>query len=106
VEPDRPDVYIVAVGNAALEHAFALAERLRDEIAGLRVELNLDGGSFKSQLKRADKSDAEVALILGEQEVADRLVGLKPLRSAEEQQSVALDEVSAALTDRFSKNAP
>ncbi len=108
VEPARPDIYIVAVGNAALEHAFALAlaERLRDEMTGLRVELNLDGGSFKSQLKRADKSDAEVALILGEQEVADGFVGLKPLRSPEEQHSVALDEVSAVLADRFSKDAP
>ncbi len=97
------DVFIVAVGDATLEHAFALAETLRDEIAGIRVELNLGGGSFKSQLKRADKSDAEYAVILGEQEIADRRAGLKPLRSDEDQLSVGFDELASALTQRLAK---
>ncbi len=91
------DVYIAALGGGTLERAFVLAEELRDSISGLRVELNLGGGSFKSQMKRADKSGAEFALILGEQELADGCIGIKPLRSAQEQTSVALDELAETL---------
>ena len=94
---DDADVYIVAVGESTLQEAFRIAEALRDDVAGIKVELNLGGGSFKSQLKRADKSNAEYALILGEQEIADRSAGLKPLRSTDDQSSVALDELPATL---------
>ena len=65
------DVYIVALGEGALERAFVLAEELRDAIAGIKLEMNLGGGSLKSQIKRADKSGAEFALVLGEQELID-----------------------------------
>jgi histidyl-tRNA synthetase len=95
------DVYIAAVGEGTLQRAFTLAEELRDRIANVRVEVNLGGGSFKSQLKRADKSDARFALILGEQELADGCIGLKPLRSDEEQTSVMLDELADVLADRL-----
>ena len=94
---DDADVYVVAVGENTLEQAFAIAEQLRDEVAGIKVELNLGGGSFKSQLKRADKSNAAFALILGEQEIVEKRVGLKPLRSTEDQSSVAFDELPATL---------
>jgi histidyl-tRNA synthetase len=95
------DVYIAALGEGTLERAFALAEELRDGIAGIRVEMNLGGGSFKSQMKRADKSGAEYALILGEQELADGRAGLKPLRSTEEQTSVALHELAETLKKKL-----
>jgi histidyl-tRNA synthetase len=95
------DVYLVAVGDAALQQAFAIAEELRDTIAGIRVDMNLGGGSFKSQLKRADKSNAAYALILGEQEVAESRIGLKPMRSTEDQISVARDELAATLAARL-----
>ena len=91
------DVYIAAFGDGTLEKAFALAEDLRNQVAGIRIEMNLGGGSFKSQMKRADKSGAEYALILGEQELADGQVGIKPLRSTDDQESVALDELAATL---------
>jgi histidyl-tRNA synthetase len=94
---DDADVYIVAVGESTLQEAFRIAEALRDEVAHINEELNLGGGSFKSQLKRADKSNAEYALILGEQEIADRRAGLKPLRSTDDQSSVAFDELPATL---------
>lgn len=97
------DVYIVALGSGTLQRAFALAEELRDHIDGIRIELNLGGGSFKSQLKRADKSNAQYALILGEQELADGCIGLKPLRSADEQESIAFEELAATLAMKFSK---
>jgi len=97
------DVYVVAVGGDALVQAFALAEELRDKVVGINVELNLGGGSFKSQLKRADKSNAEYALILGDQEVAEKRVGLKPLRSTEDQSSIAFDELAATLAGLLGK---
>ena len=95
------DVYLVAVGDAALLRAVSLAEELRDQVAGVRIDLNLGGGSFKSQLKRADKSNAAYALILGEQELADGRIGLKPLRSSEDQISVAMDELAETLAARL-----
>jgi histidyl-tRNA synthetase len=95
------DVYVAAVGAGTQERAFALAEELRDKIAGIRIEMNLGGGSFKSQIKRADKSKAAYALFLGEEELGQGRIGLKPLRSKEEQESVALDELAATLKDRL-----
>jgi len=95
------DVYIAALGGGTLGRAFELAEELRDNIAGIRVELNLGGGSFKSQMKRADKSGAEFALILGEQELADGSIGIKPLRSTQEQTSVALDALAETLVRKL-----
>jgi histidyl-tRNA synthetase len=95
------DVYIAALGNGTLERAFALAEELRDSISGIQVDMNLGGGSFKSQMKRADKSGAAFALILGEQELADDCVGLKPMRSADEQSSVALDDLAETLAKKL-----
>ena len=96
------DVYIAAMGSGTLQRAFSLAEELRDGISGIRVEMNLGGGSFKSQMKRADKSGAEYALILGEQELADGCIGIKPMRSKVEQTSVALDELVATLAKKLS----
>lgn len=95
------DVYIAALGAGTLERAFALAEELRDGIEGIRVEVNLGGGSFKSQMKRADKSGARFALILGEQELADSCIGIKPMRSTDEQKSVAFDELAATLARKL-----
>ncbi len=97
-----PDVYLVAVGEGTRERAFALAEELRDGIEGIRVETNLGGGSFKSQMKRADKSAANYALILGEQELSEGRIGLKPLRSNDEQESIVLDDLASVLKGRLS----
>jgi histidyl-tRNA synthetase len=95
------DVYMVAVGDGTQQRAFTVAEDLRDTIPGIRVEMNLGGGSFKSQMKRADGSNAEFALILGEQEIAGNRIGVKPLRTREEQYNVALDELAATLADKL-----
>ncbi|AXO62842.1 histidine--tRNA ligase [Ectopseudomonas oleovorans] len=91
------DVYICAFGEAAELAALALVERLRDELPGLRLLLNSGGGSFKSQFKKADKSGARYALILGDDELAGRVVGCKPLRDDSEQQSVAWDALAEHL---------
>ncbi|WP_405237512.1 histidine--tRNA ligase [Lentisalinibacter orientalis] len=101
-EPDgAPAVYVVAVGDTAAATAFALAERLRDGLPGQAVEVNAGGGSFKSQLKRADRSGARYAVVLGENEIAAGEAGLKPLRTDEAQQSVAFDELAAVLARRL-----
>ncbi|HZX50507.1 histidine--tRNA ligase [Pseudomonas sp. XK-1] len=83
------DIYLCAFGEPAELAALALSERLRDELPNLRLQVNAGAGSFKSQFKKADKSGALYALILGEDELAQQVVGCKPLRGQGEQQSIA-----------------
>ncbi|HCR1326601.1 histidine--tRNA ligase [Pseudomonas aeruginosa] len=91
-ELNRPaDLYVCAFGEPAELAALSLAEQLRSAIPGIRLLVNAGAGSFKSQFKKADKSGARFALILGEDEVANRVVGFKPLRDEGEQQSIAWD---------------
>jgi histidyl-tRNA synthetase len=93
-----PDVYIVLAGDAAEAAGVGLAERIRDATPGLRVETNCGGGSFKSQLKRADKSGARYAVIVGDDEAARQVAALKPLRDAEAaQREVSFADLPAAL---------
>jgi histidyl-tRNA synthetase len=94
------DLYIVAVGNIELE-ALVLAEDLRSQCPNIRIESHCGGGSFKSQIKKADKSGAAVALILGEDEVASVTAGVKFLRGEKPQQSVAQTELANVLTNYF-----
>ena len=88
-----PQVYVVAVGDAAIAKGFALAEALRDGVAGIRVAMNLGAGSFKAQLKRADKSGAQFAVLIGEDELARQRAGVKPLRTDDAQETVAFAEL-------------
>jgi histidyl-tRNA synthetase len=83
----RPHAYLVAVGAEAEHHGAILAERVREARPGLRLLVNCGGGSFKSQLKRADRSGAAYALILGESEVAAQQIAIKPLRSERPQET-------------------
>jgi len=89
--------FICAFGEAAELAALGLAERLRDALPGLRLLVNAGGGSFKSQFKKADKSGARFALILGDDELGARVVGCKPLRDDSEQQSIAWDALPERL---------
>ncbi|MGI9245551.1 MAG: histidine--tRNA ligase [Steroidobacteraceae bacterium] len=88
-----PDVYLVLAGAAAEAAGLGLAERLRDAVPGLRIETNCGGGSFKSQLKRADKSGARYAVIVGDDEAARRVAAVKALRGDEGQREVAFDDL-------------
>ena len=93
-----PHIYTIAAGAAAEREALLLGERLRSALPGVRVVSHCGGGGFKSQFKRADKSGATIALVLGDDEVAQRLVNVKWLRDdARPQQAVALDELAALL---------
>jgi histidyl-tRNA synthetase len=94
------DVYLVLGGEAAEATGLQVAERLRDALPGARVETNCGGGSFKSQLKRADRSGARYAVILGEQELLRGVVGLKPLREETGQAEVAVAELATELARR------
>jgi len=93
----RPDVYLVLAGAAAEALGLGLAERLRDAAPGLRVEVNCGGGGFKSQLKRADKSGASCAVIVGDDEAARGVAAVKPLRSDAGQRQVPVGELPAEL---------
>jgi histidyl-tRNA synthetase len=85
------DVYLVLVGAAAERAGMRLAEQLRDGLPGRRVLINCGGGSFKAQFKRADRSGAALAVVLGDSELAAGVAGLKPLRGPGEQASIPLD---------------
>ena len=84
--------YLVAVGENSTESALKLAYDLRAGIPELRLHVNLNGGSFKAQFKRADRSNAILALVLGEDEILNGQVTVKFLRSGEEQLKMSRDE--------------
>ncbi|MCI0671712.1 MAG: histidine--tRNA ligase [Myxococcaceae bacterium] len=92
-----PDLFVAFADAAAAEQGFVLVSRLRK--AGLRVEFDPRGGSLKSQMKRADRTHARYALVLGENELASGKGQLKPMQGGEPI-PVALDEVAAALVTR------
>ena len=90
----RPDIYLVTSGKTAELSGAKLSESLRDDYPNLRILVNAGAGSFKSQLKRADKSGAAYALILGESEVEAKQIVIKPLLKNDPQQTLSLDELS------------
>lgn len=90
------DLYLLAVGDVE-QQALVLAENLRSHSPNIRLECHCGGGSFKSQIKRADKSGARIALILGEDESAAGTVGLKYLREDRPQETVAQSDLSQLL---------
>ncbi len=93
IAPPLKHAYLVAVGENSTESALELAYDLRAGIPDLRLVVNLNGGSFKTQFKRADRSEALFALVLGEEEVLKGQVAVKFLRSDDEQLSLDRDEV-------------
>ncbi len=88
-----PHVYLILAGSEAERQGPAFAEGLRDRLPGLRMQVNCGGGSFKSQFKRADKSGAAFALVLGEDELARGVISLKPLRGQGEQQEMTQQQL-------------
>jgi histidyl-tRNA synthetase len=94
---NQADVYVTAMGDQAVAPAMALAETLRNELPGRIVVSHCGGGSFKSQMKKADRSGARFAVILGENEVAQATAGLKPLRDDQPQQEIAQADLAAVL---------
>jgi len=97
------DVYFAVLGDPEQNCALQLAEKLRDEVPHLRLSLHCGGGGLKSQMKKADKSGATLAFILGEQELAGQYVGVKFLR-AESGQSEQLEVPFDALSQFLQQN--
>ncbi|WP_288370076.1 histidine--tRNA ligase [uncultured Marinobacter sp.] len=94
---NNADVYVTAMGEQAVAPAMAVAESLRNELPGVVVVSHCGGGSFKSQMKKADRSNARYAVILGENEIASGTVALKPLRNDDPQQEVNQSELASVL---------
>lgn len=92
-----PHAYLVAVGDRAARLALPLAERVRDESPDLRLIVDAGKGGFKAKLKRADRSKARFALIMGDAEAEARTVGVKDLRSNEPQTTLAQSEIGGFL---------
>ena len=90
----KADIYFVIAGEAAKSSAISLAEKLRDELPQIRLIMHCGGGSFKSQFKKADKSGAQIALILGESELENQKIGVKHLREENNQQEVSWPDLA------------
>jgi histidyl-tRNA synthetase len=86
------DAYIVAAGEAERRYGFRLAEQLRDRLPGLRLSLGGPAAGFKAQLRRADRSGAKFALIIGEAELTAGRISVKPLRDDRPQELLTVDE--------------
>ncbi|MEW8657998.1 MAG: histidine--tRNA ligase [Candidatus Thiodiazotropha endolucinida] len=98
-----PDVYLVMMGDRASREGVLLAERLRSALPTLRLISHCGGGTFKNQLKKADRSQARYALVLGEDEVARREIGLKPMRSEGKQEQIALSQLEIRLAELINR---
>ena len=97
---NEPNIYLVNLGNAAEKYALKLSETLRSH--GLKVVLNSGGSSFKSQMKRADKSGAAFAAILGDDEMMEGVAQVKSLRVENVQSKIPLDELALFLLKQTS----
>jgi histidyl-tRNA synthetase len=89
------------VGEEAQIAGFQLAEQLRDSLRGLRLSVNCGGGSFKSQFKRADRSGADLALVIGDEEARTGTVSIKYLREDAEQQAISHLDLVEYLASRM-----
>ncbi len=98
-----PDVYLVLAGEEAQIAGVKLAESLRDSQTELSLQSNVAAGSFKAQIKRADKSGAKYAFILGGSEVEENTITIKPLRSSAEQQTIPQDQLNNFITENIVK---
>lgn len=97
------DIYLIHSGENTTAAAFKLAETIRNALPSLRILLHTSGGNFKKQFKRADKSGAKLALVLGESEVAENTVVIKDLFGETEQITVPQTDLIAQLTSRFAE---
>ena len=95
------DIYVVYNGENTTVPAFQLAEKLRTELPQLRTMVNCSGGNFKKQFKRADKSGAKFALVIGETEAQNNQVVVKDLLGRSEQQTIEMDAIVPYLATKF-----
>lgn len=97
---NKADAYLLAMGEKAEMFAFELAEQIRNQ-SSARVLMNCGAGSMKSQMKKADRSGAKVAIIIGEDEAEKRMVSLKYLREDQPQQQLSVGDLLAQFTENY-----
>ena len=95
----NPDIYIVCQGHDTQNYAINIAEKLR--ASDYKVSMNLENSSFKSQFKKADKSNAKIALIIGEDELKNNIIQIKLMRNQGSQESVSVDNLLQRVRDIF-----
>ena len=93
------DVYMIRVGELAEKEGLRLAEKIRNEVPGLKLQVNCGGGSFKSQFKKSDKIGAEYAIILGDDEVSRKELAIKSLLSEQGQKTFNQEQAIAFLQE-------
>ncbi len=96
-----PHVYFILVGDTTIRAGMKLAESLRSDLPHIRLQTNCGGGGIKTQFKRADKSGAIFALIIGEDELRHRAVGLKSLRIQAKQETISWDDLTAIMSKKL-----
>jgi len=99
----QPKIYIVAVGDDTELHASILAEKIRDANEEYAVEINMDGGSFKQQFRKADKSGSELAIVIGEEEIQQGNLGFKPLMIDQEQTTIKEENIMEEINRFFAE---
>lgn len=95
----NPDIYLITAGEKAQLTGLGLAEELRNNLPELNLQVHCGGGSFKSQFKKADRSGASLALVLGEDELAAGTISIKYLRQKTEQITVKIDDLTKKLAE-------
>ena len=90
------------MGDDAQPYAIEVSEALRNALPNIRIMMQCGGGNFKKQLKRADKTGARLALLLGSDEMQSREVGVKPLRDGQEQVTVSFDTLADKVAEMLS----
>ncbi len=94
----RVDGYLVLAGEQAMQAGLGVAEQIREAVPGVRLVTNLGGGGFKAQFKRADRSGARFALVVGEDELEQGTITVKDLLGKQEQQTLPLEGVIRLLS--------
>ncbi len=98
-QEQAPDIYLISSGHEAEKRSLSLAEQLRDSLPELNLLTHCGGGSFKSQFKKADRSGARLALILGDDELAAGTISIKFLREKTEQITVNIADLTKKLAE-------
>ncbi|PLA75620.1 histidine--tRNA ligase [Hydrogenovibrio sp. SC-1] len=99
------DIYVVLAGDATKRPGLVISEQIREALPHLKLQMNCGGGSFKSQFKKADKSGAKLALVLGDNEVAQQQIVVKYLREDREQELIEWQSLMPHLSHIFSEAA-
>ena len=97
----QPKIYFVAVGDNAEAKSSELAELIRDQFEDCIVEINHSGGSFKQQFKRADRSESDLALILGDEEIQNETIGIKVMKQGGEQETISMAKLLEGIAERM-----